>query len=168
MFRRFYPRLFQYGMKIVPDAGIVEDAIQELFLAVWQKPTAQPLQSVQAYLLQALKFKLYKTFRTKKRIRGNDEAEEHVFELSQETLQVERERDAERTGKMYAALERLSPRQKEVVYLKIYKGLTYEEVSEVMQINYQAVRNLLCNALKVFRKLHPFLVLLYILLAGER
>ena len=31
--------------------------------------------------------------------------------------------------------------------------LSYEEVSEIMQINYQVVRNLLCQALKTFRKI---------------
>ena len=39
------------------------------------------------------------------------------------------------------------------------KGMSYEEVSEIMQINYQVVRNLLCQALKTFRKLITPLVL---------
>jgi len=52
------------------------------------------------------------------------------------------------------ALNKLPPRQKEIIYLKIYKGLNYEEISEVMSINYQVVRNLLCQALKTFKKLY--------------
>ena len=55
--------------------------------------------------------------------------------------------------KVLEAINQLPARQKEVIYLKIYKGLSYEEVSEIMQINYQVVRNLLCQALKTFRKL---------------
>ena len=93
LFRRFYPLLFQYGSKIVADDAVVEDAIQELFAELWQKPTQQPLQSVKAYLLQALKFKLYKTFRAKKTTLYADEAEYGVFELSQETLHVAKEED---------------------------------------------------------------------------
>lgn len=158
LFRRFYPLLFQYGSKIVADAVVVEDAIQELFAEIWQKPTTQPLYSVKAYLLQALKFKLYKTFRDKKRTLSEEEAEGHVFELSQETLHVAMEDDEERIKKIYAALDQLSPRQKEVIYLKIYKGLSYEEVGEIMNINYQVVRNLLCAALKAFKKLCAFIL----------
>jgi len=52
------------------------------------------------------------------------------------------------------ALNKLPPRQKEIIYLKIYKGLNYEEISEVMSINYQVVRNLLCQALKTFKKFY--------------
>lgn len=164
LFRRFYPLLFQYGSKIVTDAEVVEDAIQELFAEIWQKPTSRPLQSVKAYLLQALKFKLYKTFRAKKRTLSDELVDDVVFELSQETLHMAREEDEERSKKIRAVFGQLSPRQKEVIYLKIYKSLSYEEVGEIMQLNYQVARNLLYNAVKAFRKLYPFVWLLGIVL----
>ncbi|HEY0039726.1 MAG TPA: sigma-70 family RNA polymerase sigma factor [Flavisolibacter sp.] len=153
LFRRFYPLLFQYGRKITTDTQVLEDAIQELFLELWQKPTTQSLISVKAYLLQALKFKLYKTFRQKPFLPAGEENNEIGFELSTETLLVNKEENDEQLLKIAAALEQLSPRQKEVIYLKIYKGLSYEEVSEIMGLNYQVVRNLLYTALKAFRKL---------------
>ena len=153
LFRRFYPLLFQYGHKITTDTDVLEDAIQELFLELWQKRPTQPLQSVKAYLLQALKFKLYKTFRQKSFHTTNEEEDSYGFELSIETLLIAKEENDERLGKIMAALAQLSPRQKEVIYLKIYKGLSYEEVSEVMRLNYQVVRNLLYTALKAFKKL---------------
>jgi RNA polymerase sigma factor (sigma-70 family) len=160
LFRRFYPLLFQYGNKITKESEVVEDAIQELFLELWQKKRNQPLHSVKAYLLQALKFKLYKTFRAKKPAATTKEAENHVFELSQENLHIKEEENDEQTKKIYASLEQLSPRQKEVIYLKIYKGLSYEEVSEVMGLNYQVVRNLLYTALKAFKNSALFLAIL--------
>lgn len=165
LFRRFYPLLFQYGSKITTDSALLEDSIQELFLDLWQKPTAQPLHSVKAYLLQALKFKLYKTFRNKNLISSIGDEDGFAFELSSETLLIDREETIERTQKIFAALDQLSPRQKEVIYLKIYKGLSYEEVSDVMQLNYQVVRNLLYTALKAFRKLCSLLAIQFIFLA---
>ncbi len=66
LFRRHYPLLFQYGIKISSDPQTIQDAIQELFIDLWQKKTGQPIQSLKAYLLQALKFKLYKSFRQNK------------------------------------------------------------------------------------------------------
>ncbi len=62
--------------------------------------------------------------------------------------------DLEHTEMILRALNKLPPRQKEIIYLKIYKGLNYEEISEVMSINYQVVRNLLCQALKTFKKFY--------------
>jgi DNA-directed RNA polymerase specialized sigma subunit, sigma24 homolog len=43
------------------------------------------------------------------------------------------------------------PRQKEIIYLKYYMNLSYEEVSEVMNINYQAARNLVYQSIKVLK-----------------
>lgn len=163
LFRRFYPLLFQYGNKIISDTEVVEDAIQELFLELWQKPSTQPLRSVKAYLLQALKFKLYKVFR-RNVFTSNEKEENYGFELSKETLLIDEEENDERIKKICSVLEQLSPRQKEVIYLKIYKGLSYEEVSDVMQLNYQVVRNLLCTALKAFKKLCALLAVSLIFL----
>ena len=153
MFRRFYPMLFQYGSKITTDKELLEDVIQELFLDLWQKPTSQQLHSIKAYLLQALKFKLYKSFRKPNLASTQTKEEDYGFDLSRETMLINKEEDDERLQKLVAALAKLTPRQREVIYLKIYKGLSYEEVSEVMQLNYQVVRNLLYTALKAFKKL---------------
>jgi RNA polymerase sigma factor (sigma-70 family) len=159
LFRRFYPLLFQYGGKISRSTEVLEDAIQELFLELWQNPTSHSLRSVKAYLLQALKFKLYKNFRQRTFRTVNEMDGSLPFELSQDTLMVNKEVNNEQTRKLYEALEQLSPRQREVIYLKIYKGLSYEEVSEVMEINYQVVRNLLCTTLKSFKKICTVLVI---------
>jgi len=58
LFKRYYSLLYQYGSKICSDKSTLEDAIQELFTELWQKKSTQPIQSVRAYLLQALKYKL--------------------------------------------------------------------------------------------------------------
>jgi len=152
LFRRHYGLLYQYGGKICPDTATLEDCIQELFVELWQKKKDTRVQFVKAYLLQALKYKLYKSFRDHKPVQTLEGAEE-PFEISHENLLISRDDDRARTAGIADALNKLPPRQKEVIYLKIYKGLRYEEVSEVMGLNYQVVRNLLCQALKSFRKL---------------
>ena len=151
LFHRHYPLLFQYGSKICTDAAAVEDALQELFAELWQRKKETEIISVQAYLLQALKYKLYKMYRKRHQQNGMEKAEE-PFELSAETFLIGQQEDAERIQKVLAALDSLPPRQKEIIYLKIYKGLSYEEISAAMGLNYQVVRNLLCQALKMFRK----------------
>lgn len=151
LFQRHYALLYQFGYKICPEPATLEDTIQELFVEIWQKKNSPELQSVKAYLLQALKYKLYKLFRNKNLTVSMPEGEGN-FELSHDTFIISREQDAERLKKIIEGLNDLPTRQKEIIYLKIYKGLSYEEISEVMGINYQVVRNLLCQALKNFRK----------------
>jgi RNA polymerase sigma-70 factor (ECF subfamily) len=152
LFRRYYPLLFQFGMKIIPDTVVVEESIQELFIELWQKKTETPQVSVKAYLLKATRYKIYKHFRMRRPMDEFTEERSDAFDLPHEQTMIRQEEDDSRLDMMRSALDKLPARQKEVIYLKIYKGLSYEEVSEVMKINYQVVRNLLCQALKSFRK----------------
>ena len=82
-----------------------------------------------------------------------DQEDHNYFELSHETFLIGKQNDEERTKKILEAVNQLPARQKEIIYLRIYKGLSYEEISQVMQLNYQVVRNLLSQALKSFRKI---------------
>lgn len=161
LFKRHYSLLYQYGTKICSDPARAEDAIQELFTELWHKKPGQKIQSVKAYLLQALKYKLYKSFRDKKPVIGTEENGNEIFELSHETFLIKEQDDQEKIKKILEAINQLPSRQKEIIYLKIYKGLEYEEISEIMQINYQVVRNLLCQALKTFRKIVSPLIVLF-------
>jgi len=148
LFRRHYPHLYKYGHKICSDTEILEDCIQELFIE----------------LLKAVKYKLLKALHKRNNIRLHADMPEDIhFEISYETFIIDKQEHAEKTKKVINALELLSPRQKEIIYLKFYQDLSYEEVSEIMNINYQVARNLLSQAIKAMKKiLHkiPILVLI--------
>lgn len=152
IFRRLYPLLFQFGSKITPNTALLEDCIQELFTELWQHRSQTDVQSVKAYLLKALKYKLLRALQKKMQTVDNAE-KEYGFELSHESLLIIAEENKEQTGKVLNAFEQLSHRQKEIIYLKFYQDLTYEEISEIMNINYQVSRNLLYQAIKALKKI---------------
>ena len=154
LFRRHYPDLYRYGTKICPDVEILEDCIQELFIELWQSKNAPPAISVKAYLLKAIKYKLLKALHKRSNIRLQAEMPENIsFEISYETFIIDKQEHAEKTSKVINALEQLSARQKEIIYLKFYQDLSYEEVSDIMNINYQVARNLLSQAIKAMKKI---------------
>jgi RNA polymerase sigma-70 factor (ECF subfamily) len=75
------------------------------------------------------------------------------FELSHETLLIEDEESIEKAHRLSIALQKLSRRQKEIIYLKYYQELSYAEVCDIMDINYQIARNLLYQSIKVLKKI---------------
>ena len=153
LFRRYYEPLVHYGSKLTSNNDILEDCIQELFTELWQNKSQTQVQSVKAYLFKSLKYKLYRAHQRKTTGPFNENHSDVLFELSHETLLVTREQDAEKTARVVQALAQLSNRQKEIIYLKFYQELNYEEVSEIMNINYQAARNLLYQSIKSLKKL---------------
>jgi RNA polymerase sigma factor (sigma-70 family) len=153
LFRRYYAPLVQYGAKLITNDELLEDCIQELFTELWQNKSQTQVLSVKAYLFKALKYKLFRVNQKKTNAPFNEQHAESLFEVSHETLMVGKEQDAEQTNRVLKAMEQLSNRQKEIIYLKFYQELNYDEVSEVMNINYQAARNLLYQSIKSMKKL---------------
>jgi len=161
LFKNNYPYLFQYGIKICPNAALLEDTIQDLFVEIWRGRNAVPTLSVRAYLLKALKYKLLKELARNNATALHDNmAEDGAFELGHEAFLVARQEDEERSKKVLQSLQQLSPRQKEIIYLKFYQNLSYEEVSVIMNINYQAARNLLYHAIKALKKVMVRLIVM--------
>lgn len=153
--------MFQYGSKICSNQPLLEDTIQDLFLEIWKNQNAVPALSVRAYLLKALKYKLLKELsRNNSTSLQENMAENGSFELGHEAFLVSRQEDEDRSKRVLQSLQQLSPRQKEIIYLKFYQNLSYEEVSVIMNINYQAARNLLYHAIKTLKKMMVHLVLL--------
>lgn len=152
LFSRHYSYLYRYGNKICIDTYLLEDVIQELFIELWQQRTAVPVVSVKAYLLRALKYKLFRALQKQQPLVDADKlSEQGHFELSHETFMITEQENTENAGKVIAAMNQLSDRQKEIIYLKFYQDMSYEEVAEIMNINYQAARNLLYQAIKSLR-----------------
>jgi RNA polymerase sigma factor (sigma-70 family) len=147
LFSTHYELLYRYGGKFTTTSSILEDCIQELFVELWQAKTRTPVVSVRAYLLKSLKYKLLKAYR-KSRVVVPIGSEEGRFEWSHESFLIAGEEDAEKKRRVLRAMEQLSHRQKEIIYLKYYQNLSYEEVSEIMNINYQVARNLLYQAIR--------------------
>jgi len=153
LFREHYGTLYRFGNKFTPDTELLEDCIQELFIELWQAKSQVPVLSVKAYLLKSLKYKLLKSFRKRGRILPIHDNGDIPFELSYETFLIAQQESDEKKQLVIGALERLSNRQKEIIYLKYYQNLSYEEVSEIMNINYQVARNLLYQAIKSLKNM---------------
>jgi RNA polymerase sigma-70 factor (ECF subfamily) len=160
IFRNYYSQLFNYGYKITNSTTLVEDAIQELFIDLWRSKGKAEIVSLKAYLFKALKFKLIKSIN--KAGKTNfffSETDEHEFELSHEMFLIEGQDNQELSQKVFNAMQKLSVRQKEIIYLKFHQNLSYEEVSEIMHINYQAARNLVYQSIKVLKKIIVILII---------
>ncbi|MEO6547838.1 MAG: sigma-70 family RNA polymerase sigma factor [Ferruginibacter sp.] len=154
VFRRYYSPLFNYGCKISANHNLVEDCIQELFVELWRSGGKANIISLKAYVFQAFKFKLVKLINKDNKAKALSEAiPENAFVVSHEMLLINNEQYSALNKKMFDAFDQLSPRQREIIYLKFYQNLSYEAVASIMNINYQAARNLIYQSIKVLKKI---------------
>ncbi|MFO8232461.1 MAG: sigma-70 family RNA polymerase sigma factor [Longimonas sp.] len=151
LFRRTYPHLRSYGHRLTTRTALVEDAIQEVFMALWRSDTSvDDLEHPRSYLLAALRRQLIRQLQTERKRNEQETERAHpppAFTVAHEDLLVAHERRTERQEKVEQALNTLSERRREALYLRFKHGLTHREIAEVMDIAYQTARNYVSEAL---------------------
>lgn len=157
--------LYKYGYHFCQDASLVEDCVQDLFLRIWEKRSALgDTDNVKLYLMVSLKRSIYDKIKKSSKTTVTDEMPKDSFDISftMEEQIISSESEQMAKDKLLKCLDSLSGRQKEVIYLRFYNGFSPEEVSEIMQISNQSVRNVQASALKKMRNNmdDPLIVLL--------
>jgi RNA polymerase sigma factor (sigma-70 family) len=159
---KFSGSLFNYGARFCNDREIVQDCIQELFIELWNKQTSIITPgSVKWYLFTALRNRVFRAQTKWNRTEtiNPDEYEFFLeFDIEQKIITVTE--DIELIKKVKKILETLPPRQREVVYLKYYENLSFDQIAEVMNLNKQSVHNLLQKAYNSIRGEWTFLIVI--------
>jgi len=148
--------LYNYGAKLCKDSGVVKDSLQDIFLELFQKHDKIKIshEYLRFYLLLALKRKLIKKLKADRKISHllNKELDFYT-EYSIEFQIMEREKNAEIDRKVTNALQHLSSKQKEVIYLRFNESLGYNEIASILDINIESVRKQVHRALKTVREI---------------
>ncbi len=148
-------QLYLYGTKITPDKTLVKDCIQEVYIDVfinWNK--IRNPQAVKFYLLKALKHEIYQKLKFKRQNDSFDYEmfENHGFEQSFEEEIINAEEENSRDRKIQKALDELTPKLKEILFLKFTMGFTYKEIGWFMDINLGSAKKQTYRALGKLRK----------------
>ncbi len=166
IYRTHFTHLINYGRKFSRDNATVEDAIQELFIELWNKrESLGETDSIKPYLLVSLRRKIIKSVKQIQKTTNDTEPQDFHFEavLAIDEDIIGKELLVEKKQKLAVAMQKLSHRQREVLYLKYESNMDYEGISEMMDINYQSARNLVSKAISALSK-HLVIVLMIILL----
>lgn len=151
--------LLAYGYKISPEKELVHDAVQEVFLDLYEKRSKSHVEigNLKAYLLIALKHTLLKMILRQRKQNSfwNDEKTVRLFDIQycfQEEI-ISKEIGDEKKRRLQEAILKLSPGEKEIIYLKFEEELEYSEISKIMNITIESCRKQLYRAIKALRQL---------------
>ncbi len=161
MFRKHAEFLYAYGMKFAHNEDLVKDSIQELFIAIYEKRNSLSEPSfLRAYLCSSLRNRLINEL--KKEATIPLEEGDYSFTLYIDDKNVDEEE--KQYEKIQNMLNKLTNRQREVIYLKYFKGLSNEEIACTLNINKQSVANLLSEAIRQMKKEASFILFLLLIL----
>lgn len=155
IYKKYANDLFDYGLKITNNEQLVQDCIQEIFIhLIKKKRTLLITSSIRNYLYKSLRNKIIEEHRhenknqkLKQAVASEDEP--LLFDMEHEIIQKEEDIRMEKC--LEEAVKDLSGKQKEVIYLKFTKGLSYEEIAFLFDIDIASARTLLYRTLKTIR-----------------
>lgn len=151
LYRKYFKSLYIYGLRITPRQAVVKDTIQELFLDFWSKSKNIDIpRKINIYILTSFKYKLLETVQksASSKIVSLHDYSEHLRQKHNHHVQ---ENDQIDLLKINNCLDHLTTKQKEIVHLKYFENLDNREISQIVDINYQSVSNLLYRAIKKMR-----------------
>ena len=146
--------LYSYGRKFSREESIIEDAIQNIFAnLIRSREKLGQLNNVQQYLMAAHRNELIELISKKKNTLSSDILPDILFkpEYSVEEEIIEKEGQV-RLGKfLKKSLEKLTAHQQEVLYLKYDTGLSYEEISQILNISVESCRTAIYRSIKIIK-----------------
>ena len=132
----FLDDLLTYGRRVGGDNEMVEDLIQDLFLKLYQKKIIlEDNTRLRPFLFRALKNLIYNQLLRNAKLQPLPDYD-FAFDLN------------------YTIDDQLflTQDQKEIIYLRFVHEMSFEEISEIMEINIQSARNLLTRSMEKLRK----------------
>lgn len=155
LFERTFDSLYRYGYRVISNPDQVLDSIQDVFYQLWKyrsnldKPT-----SVEGYLFISLRRQLLRKKEKRKKRSENDEkymSEEFDPLLDYENWGEVLDLEEEQKRQLEDAIQELTDRQREVIYLKFFEGLSTKELANVLDIRAQSIYNLVHDAVESLR-----------------
>lgn len=164
LFETYLDTLYRYGRKFVSDEDFVKDCVQDLFVKLYNNRTSlSPTMNPKFYLLLSLKNTIIDALAKTNRLTYIPPEDLPFLAWAYYKTENEDIDDNDEVKQKFdEALGMLNARQKEAVYLKFQLNLSYEEISELLGINYQSARNLIHRSITKIRStmgLHIFLSL---------
>jgi RNA polymerase sigma factor (sigma-70 family) len=174
LFKLHYDELFHYGKKILRDEEVVKDCLQDMFYKLWKnRSRLGQVQTVRAYLYQAFRRVLYDESEKmmKKQSLLYEEGFGPQITFSPEDFLIQQQQADERSRRLLSAMNQLTRRQREAIYLRFFGGMDYEKIAEIMEVNAQSVRNLMHQAYKALKEntelLNLWLLVFHFCLSGH-
>jgi RNA polymerase sigma-70 factor (ECF subfamily) len=150
VFRRWYAPLADYASQILQNRDAAEDAVQDAFIAVWNRRDALPdAATLNAYLYRAVRNRALNQLRGQKGMASLDDDDSD--EPSVEPSALAAIEHAELADVVTAAISALAPRTREVFLLSREQELTYAQIAETLGISVKTVETLMGRALRALR-----------------
>jgi RNA polymerase sigma-70 factor (ECF subfamily) len=150
IFRKYYSALCHYARQFMNDSELAEEAVQEMFVKIWEKRTSLNIEtSVKHYFFRSIRNqclnqiqheKIKKQYAGKVLESATQDIDPGHFYLEVDLIQ-----------RIEKSIEALPPKRREIFRLSREQGLKYKEIADTLNISIKTVEAQMGLALKHLR-----------------
>lgn len=147
--------LFNYGSKLTQDQELLKDCIHDVFIKVYNKRhDKNAINNMASYLIISLKNRLLDEFR-RNTFTSEEAAEHYEFRYASDDVErdyLKQERQDVQACCVEHLMQKLTRRQRQAITLYYLEERKYDEICQIMQMNYHSVRNLMHRGMLKLRE----------------
>lgn len=151
-FCHYVDYLYKHGLCLTPEEDALKDCIQDVLLSLYERrESIDAIENMRAYLLKALKNKIISYQKSMSNLMVPiDENRIYATEVMTSQLEISEEKTVVKKN-VSDMLRTLTKRERELLELRFYKGLSNEAISILCGIKKQTVSNAIHKALKTLK-----------------
>ncbi len=148
----YYNDLFRYGIKFTADKDLTKDIIGQFFLHIWDhRDKFCAADNLKCYLMVSYKRFLINYLKKISRQLNIPENVNSCVEYSYEEYIIACQDRENTKSLLLKIIQTLPPREKQLVQMRFYDQMTFQEISEKTSLSIRTVYNKLHEALKRIR-----------------
>jgi RNA polymerase sigma-19 factor, ECF subfamily len=148
IYNRYWKSLYTSAHNILQLNHTAQDAVQEVFISLWNRRDAVKIDSLKPYLFQSVRFQIFKAIRAEKTdnnfFKRLSMVSEHIYNedpiLSKELSRFYKQ-----------VLLSLPEDEREIFRMHRDDGLTYKQIAELKNISVKTVEKKMSHVLKQLR-----------------
>jgi RNA polymerase sigma factor (sigma-70 family) len=157
LYNQHYVGLMNYGLKLTGDRELTNDCITQILLRLWDKRQQLPVvERPRSYLLTCLRHELFAERRAETARMAGSRGLQRIIDASEPSYEeyiIQLQTNKALAEKLTRALNRLTSREKELLRLKFFDDLDYDEIASRCGITKRTAYNIIHSALKTLKTL---------------
>lgn len=155
IYKTYYQELFRYGFTLSHDKELTKDCIQELFLELWNNNCSvnKNVHDTRAYLFTWLRRKIYKyhSLSVQQKKKQVSALPHESTQPSYEELLIAFQTNEAEKERLRSALTHLTKKQVEMIKMKFFDNLSYDEIAAKTSLSCRTIYNLIYEGLQRLR-----------------
>ena len=151
---QYYDLLFDYGQRHISDRQLVEDVIQDVFInLIKTRKNIGIVKNLNGYLFSTFRRQLFLDFNKQKKTILTEKFPEEHFEYfkSPEQSIPENENMELLYSTVKHCIEKLTDRQREIIFLRFEREISYEEIALTLNISVDSCYKSTYRSIKIIR-----------------